>query len=90
MRILAIADIHGIIEVYEWLPKAVSDYGADALIIAGDLLTGGWEGKQSEHARTFVIPRLKADLHKMQIRLVKRLPLQPNLNFYAIIRLFRK
>ena len=52
MRILAIADIHGEIKVYEWLRNAVSDYGADVLILAGDLLTGGWEAEQSEQART--------------------------------------
>jgi predicted phosphodiesterase len=43
MRILAIVDIHDAIEVYKWLPEAVSDYHADVLILAGDLLTGGWE-----------------------------------------------
>ena len=60
MRILAIADIHGAIEVYRWLPGAVSDYHADVLILAGDLLTGGWEEEQSEHARTIVMPSLQA------------------------------
>jgi len=60
MRILAIADIHGAIEVYRWLPGAVSDYRADVLILAGDLLTGGWEEEQSEHARTIVMPSLQA------------------------------
>ena len=59
MRILAIADIHGVIEVYEWLRDAVSDYGADMLILAGDLLIGGWEEEQSEQARTFVMPLLQ-------------------------------
>ena len=42
MRILGIVDIHGAVEVYEWLPVAVSDYGADVVILAGDLLTGRW------------------------------------------------
>jgi Icc-related predicted phosphoesterase len=59
MRILAIADIHGVIDVYEWLRDAVSDYGADMLILAGDLLIGGWEEEQSEQARTLVIPLLQ-------------------------------
>jgi Icc-related predicted phosphoesterase len=43
MRILAIADIHGAGIVYEWLREAVLDYAADALILAVDLLAGGWE-----------------------------------------------
>ena len=58
MRILAIADIHGEIGVYKWLRDAVSDYGADTLILAGDLLMGGWEEEQSEQARTVVMPLL--------------------------------
>ena len=41
VRILAIADIHGEIEVYEWLRNAVSRYDADTLILAGDLMMGG-------------------------------------------------
>lgn len=59
LRILASADIHGVIEVYEWLRAAVSHHCADVLILAGDLLIGGWEEEQSEHARTFVIPLLQ-------------------------------
>jgi Icc-related predicted phosphoesterase len=58
MRVLAIADIHGVMDVYDWLPDAISDNGADALILAGDLLLGGWEDEQSEQARTFVLPLL--------------------------------
>jgi predicted phosphodiesterase len=48
MRVLAIADIHGVTDVYDWLPDAISDNCADALILAGDLLLGGWEEEQSE------------------------------------------
>jgi len=59
VRILAIADIHGTIEVYDWLPGAVSHHDADILILAGDLLTGGWEEEQWEHARTVVMPTLQ-------------------------------
>jgi len=59
MRILAIADIHGVTGVYEWLPDAISHYAADALILAGDLMMGGWEDEQSEQARTLVVPILK-------------------------------
>lgn len=59
MRILGIADIHGAINVYAWLRDAVSSYGADVLILAGDLLLGGWEEEQSEQARTVVMPLLR-------------------------------
>lgn len=60
MRILGIADIHGAVDVYEWLPGAVLDYRADVLILAGDLLIGGWEDEQSEHIHTIVMPSLHA------------------------------
>jgi Icc-related predicted phosphoesterase len=59
VRVLAIADIHGMIEVYGWLRHAVSDYHADVLILAGDLLIGGWEEEQSEQARTLIVPLLQ-------------------------------
>ena len=58
MRLLAIADIHGATDVYEWLLDVVSDNGADALILAGDLLLGAWEEEQSKQANTFVLPLL--------------------------------
>jgi Icc-related predicted phosphoesterase len=59
MRILGIADIHGAVEVYEWLPEAASDYGADVVILAGDLLIGGWEEEQSAQACSVVMPLLQ-------------------------------
>jgi Icc-related predicted phosphoesterase len=59
MRILAIADIHGATEVYEWLRETAAENGADLLILAGDLLIGGWEDEQSEHARAVVVPLLR-------------------------------
>lgn len=60
MRILAIADIHGATDVYEWLRGVASEYGADLIILAGDLLIGGWEEEQSEQARAVVLPSLRA------------------------------
>jgi Icc-related predicted phosphoesterase len=60
MRILAIADIHGATEVYEWIPGAIADYEVDALILAGDILLGGWEEEQCQQAETFIIPLLKS------------------------------
>jgi Icc-related predicted phosphoesterase len=45
--------------VYEWLREAASENHADLLILAGDLLIGGWEDEQSEQARTVIIPLLR-------------------------------
>ena len=59
MRILAIADIHGATEVYEWLSEVAEEHRADLLILAGDLLIGGWEEEQAEQASTVVIPLLQ-------------------------------
>lgn len=59
MRILASADIHGAEEVYEWLRRVAAEYRVDLIILAGDLLSGGWEAEQSAQARTFVIPLLR-------------------------------
>jgi Icc-related predicted phosphoesterase len=38
MRILATADIHGVTEVYEWIPEVIADNDVDALILACDFL----------------------------------------------------
>jgi Icc-related predicted phosphoesterase len=58
MRILAIADIHGVVPVYEWLVELVEQYQADLLLIAGDLFAADWEDGQREQARQ-IIPLLK-------------------------------
>jgi Icc-related predicted phosphoesterase len=42
------------------LPEAAAEYGADLLILAGDLLTGGSEDEQSAQAREVVIPLIRA------------------------------
>ena len=59
MRILAIADIHGALSVYQWLLGLVSEEQADVLVLAGDLLIGAWEDEQREQCREIVIPLLK-------------------------------
>lgn len=59
MRILAIADVHGAPDVYEWLGEATAEYGADLIILEGDLLIGGWEDEQTNQARSVVIPLLR-------------------------------
>jgi Icc-related predicted phosphoesterase len=42
MRLVAVADVHGYHEVYEWLVDLVEAEEADAVVLAGDLL--GWGG----------------------------------------------
>ncbi len=59
MRILAIADIHGAPDVYEWLGEIAAENATELVILAGDLLMGGWEDEQSKQARTVVIPLLQ-------------------------------
>ena len=58
MRILAVADIHGVVSVYEWLVELVEEYQVDLLLIAGDLFAADWEDGQREQARQ-IIPLLK-------------------------------
>jgi uncharacterized protein len=58
MRILAIADIHGVMGVYEWLVELVQEYQVDLLLIAGDLFAAEWEDGQREQAGQ-IIPVLK-------------------------------
>jgi Icc-related predicted phosphoesterase len=42
MRIIAIADLHGFHDAYDWLVDMTAAEGADAVVLAGDLL--GWGG----------------------------------------------
>jgi len=52
VRILAIADIHGVPVIYEWLVnRAVS---ADAIILAGDLLDADFAPSQQKQAQKIV------------------------------------
>jgi len=59
MRIFAIADIHGVTRVYEWLVELADVKRPDLLILAGDLLLGGWEDEQSEQVTKEILPWLK-------------------------------
>ena len=54
MRILAIADIHGVLSVYEWLVDLVEEYAAELLVLAGDLFAGDWEGGQHKQAQQII------------------------------------
>src|SRR5262245_54445710 len=38
MRVLASADVHGRLAVYEWLLTVATDHNVDAIVLAGDLL----------------------------------------------------
>jgi Icc-related predicted phosphoesterase len=58
MRILATADIHGVVNVYGWLVELVEEYKVDLLLIAGDLFAADWEDGQRDQARQ-IIPLLK-------------------------------
>lgn len=59
MRILAIADIHGVISVYEWLVGLTKEQQVELLVLAGGLLLGGWEEEQREQVQKTIIPLLK-------------------------------
>ena len=48
MRILATADIHGVLSVYEWLVELVKEHEADLVVVAGDLFAGFQEEAQRE------------------------------------------
>ncbi len=61
MRILAAADIHGVLEVYEWLVELAEKHEAHLVVLAGDLFAGGWEEEQRQQAQII-------------IRVLKRMP----------------
>jgi uncharacterized protein len=54
MRIVAAADIHGVMSVYEWIVRLAQDQRADLLILAGDLLQGGSEDDQRRQGQHLV------------------------------------
>jgi uncharacterized protein len=59
MRILAIADVHGAVEVYEWLVESAAKYDPDLVVLAGDLFSAGWEEEQRPQAQNIIVPLLK-------------------------------
>jgi uncharacterized protein len=54
MRILAAADIHGVIDVYQWIAELARQHNAELLILAGDLLEGGSEQDQRREAQCVI------------------------------------
>lgn len=59
MRILAISDLHGAVDVYEWLVASTGKHCPDAVVLAGDLFSGGWEEEQRAEAQNIIVPMLK-------------------------------
>jgi Icc-related predicted phosphoesterase len=47
MRVLASADVHGRLAVYEWLLTVARQHNVDAIVLAGDLLSIGSVSKKS-------------------------------------------
>jgi Icc-related predicted phosphoesterase len=54
MRILAAADIHGFMSVYNWLAELAREPIADVLVLAGDLLSCDSEDEQRKQARSII------------------------------------
>jgi Icc-related predicted phosphoesterase len=50
VRILAAADIHGALSVYEWLVQVATEHRANLLILAGDLFAADSEDEQRKQA----------------------------------------
>ncbi len=50
VRILAAADIHGDLNVYEWLVQVATEDQANLIILAGDLFAADWEDEQRKQA----------------------------------------
>jgi DNA repair exonuclease SbcCD nuclease subunit len=51
--------IHGANEVYEWLVESAAWHQPDAIVLAGDLFSAGWEEEQRAEAQTIIILLLK-------------------------------
>ena len=54
VRILAAADIHGILSVYEWLVEMTAEHQADLMILAGDLFAADREDEQRKQAEKII------------------------------------
>lgn len=51
MRILAMSDVHGNMDVYRWMKSLVREHGIDVVILAGDLLRGAGDDLTIEEAQ---------------------------------------
>lgn len=54
MRILASADVHGFMDVYEWLLEAAVAHRVDLWILAGDLFAAGHPSSQRRQGETIL------------------------------------
>lgn len=54
MRILAAADIHGALRVYEWIGQMAAEHRVNLLILAGDLFSCDPEDGQREQGRRII------------------------------------
>ena len=54
VRILAAADIHGALHVYEWIGEMAAEHRINLLILAGDLFACGSENAQREQGRRII------------------------------------
>jgi Icc-related predicted phosphoesterase len=53
VRVLAAADIHGALNVYEWLVELAKEH-AELVVLAGDLFAGDWEEGQRRQAQQII------------------------------------
>ncbi len=67
MKVLAISDIHGRIDVYEWVRALVRDYEIETSVLAGDLLGGHGEGSTVEEAQRHESKQIIEILQSLQI-----------------------
>jgi len=67
MRIIASADVHGFLEVYQWLVQCCDDRQVDALVLAGDLLTFETEYESIEDGMRASSNKVAAVLSELSI-----------------------
>jgi uncharacterized protein len=55
MKLLAAGDIHGALNVYEWLARVAAEQQVDMVLLAGDLSAGSWhEEQQRDEAQRLI------------------------------------
>ena len=54
VRLLAAADIHGALDVYEWLVELAREHNAELVVLAGDLFAGDWADGQRMQAQQII------------------------------------
>lgn len=59
MKLLAAADIHGRVDVYEWLIGQAREKKAELVILAGDLSASSWEEEEQRQEAEMLISVMK-------------------------------